>query len=138
MVLNSFLSFQCVSNTPPLAHYFISRSFEEDVNQKYSETKGYVAAEFAEVNHPVCKMCIYYCITFSLGFEGALVIAIQVNRPLRLQVPSWKVQDRIRGERSTRLTRVCLQVVGVAARRYKQVDNMLWWEEKEIIIRDHR
>ena len=32
-----------------LAHYFISRSYEEDLNQKYSETKGYVAAEFAEV-----------------------------------------------------------------------------------------
>ena len=45
--MNSIL--QCVSNTPPLAHYFISRSYEEDLNQKYSETKGYVAAEFAEV-----------------------------------------------------------------------------------------
>jgi ubiquitin C-terminal hydrolase len=38
-----------VSNTPPLAHYFISRSYEEDLNQKHSETQGFVAAEFAEV-----------------------------------------------------------------------------------------
>jgi len=45
--MNSIL--QCVSNTPPLAHYFISRSFEEDLNQKYSETRGHVAIEFSEV-----------------------------------------------------------------------------------------
>ena len=45
--MNSIL--QCVSNTPPLAHYFISRSYEEDLNQRTSETRGYIAAEFAEV-----------------------------------------------------------------------------------------
>jgi len=45
--MNSIL--QCVSNTPPLAHYFVSRSFEEDVNEKYSKTKGQIAREFAEV-----------------------------------------------------------------------------------------
>merc|ERR1712059_165703 len=45
--MNSIL--QCVSNTPPLAHYFISRSFEEDLNEDHSETKGHVAYEFAEV-----------------------------------------------------------------------------------------
>jgi len=44
--MNSIL--QCVSNTPPLAHYFISRNFEEDLNNK-SETRGNVAVEFAEV-----------------------------------------------------------------------------------------
>jgi len=44
--MNSIL--QCVSNTPPLAHYFISRNFEEDLNSK-SETRGRVAVEFAEV-----------------------------------------------------------------------------------------
>eukprot|EP00090_Calanus_glacialis_P038312 TRINITY_DN6690_c0_g1_i1.p1 TRINITY_DN6690_c0_g1~~TRINITY_DN6690_c0_g1_i1.p1 ORF type:complete len:1106 (+),score=377.60 TRINITY_DN6690_c0_g1_i1:83-3400(+) len=45
--MNSIL--QCVSNTPPLAHYFISRSYEEDLNTKYSETRGHVAIEFSEV-----------------------------------------------------------------------------------------
>jgi len=45
--MNSIL--QCVSNTPPLAHYFISRSYEEDLNSKYSETRGHVAVEFSEV-----------------------------------------------------------------------------------------
>lgn len=45
--MNSIL--QCVSNTPPLAHYFISRSYEEDLNTKYSETRGNVAVEFSEV-----------------------------------------------------------------------------------------
>jgi len=45
--MNSIL--QCVSNTPPLAHYFVSRSFEEDVNEKYSKTRGQIAREFAEV-----------------------------------------------------------------------------------------
>merc|ERR1719317_1613156 len=44
--MNSIL--QCVSNTPPLAHYFISRNYEEDLNNK-SETRGHVAIEFSEV-----------------------------------------------------------------------------------------
>ena len=44
--MNSIL--QCVSNTPPLAHYFVSRSYEEDINER-SKTKGHVAYEFAEV-----------------------------------------------------------------------------------------
>ena len=62
--MNSIL--QCVSNTPPLAHYFVSRyttadlihqsikffarSFEEDINEKYSKTRGHIAREFAEVS----------------------------------------------------------------------------------------
>ena len=45
--MNSIL--QCVSNTPPLAHYFVSRSFEEDVNGNNSNTGGHIASEFAEV-----------------------------------------------------------------------------------------
>ena len=45
--MNSIL--QCVSNTPPLAHYFVSRSYLEDINDKYSETRGNIAREFAEV-----------------------------------------------------------------------------------------
>jgi len=45
--MNSIL--QCVSNTPPLAHYFVSRGFEEDVNDKFSKTRGHIASEFAEV-----------------------------------------------------------------------------------------
>ena len=47
--MNSIL--QCVSNTPPLAHYFVSRSYEEDLNDRYSKTRGHVASEFAEVRH---------------------------------------------------------------------------------------
>ena len=46
--MNSIL--QCVSNTPPLAHYFVSRSYMEDINDKYSKTRGHIAREFAEVS----------------------------------------------------------------------------------------
>ena len=71
--MNSIL--QCISNTPPLAHYFVSRysaasisdtntivnitltcrSFEEDINDKYSKTRGHIAQEFAEVRLIIIK-----------------------------------------------------------------------------------
>jgi len=44
--MNSIL--QCFSNSPPLAHYYISGGFEEDLNTR-GETGGLVAAEFKEV-----------------------------------------------------------------------------------------
>jgi len=44
--INSIL--QCVFNAPQLAHYFVSRKFDEDLN-KYSETEGHVALKFSDV-----------------------------------------------------------------------------------------
>lgn len=44
--MNSIL--QCVSNTAPLANYFVTGGFENDLNPK-SETRGQISKEFAEV-----------------------------------------------------------------------------------------
>ena len=40
-------SLQCLANSPPLSHYFISRNYEKDLN-KASETQGEVAIKFAD------------------------------------------------------------------------------------------
>jgi len=44
--MNSIL--QCVSNTAPLANYFVTGEFEKDLNAK-SETRGQISKEFAEL-----------------------------------------------------------------------------------------
>jgi len=44
--MNSIL--QCVSNTAPLANYFVTGGFENDLNPQ-SETRGQISKEFAEV-----------------------------------------------------------------------------------------
>ena len=45
--MNSIL--QCLANTPPFAHYFVSRQYEKDLNDKFSKTRGLVASQLAEV-----------------------------------------------------------------------------------------
>ena len=45
--MNSIL--QCLANTPPFAHYFVSRQYEKDLNDKSSKTRGLVASQLAEV-----------------------------------------------------------------------------------------
>ena len=45
--INSIL--QCVSNIPPLSHYFSTDDYVHDVNCN-SQTKGLIAREFAEVS----------------------------------------------------------------------------------------
>ena len=88
--MNSIL--QCVSNTPPLAHYFVSRSYEEHLNDHYSKTRGQVASQFAEVRYVFPLSFLLCCV---LGAEASMVLTVRVIQSLRSQVNCWGIQPNI-------------------------------------------